>query len=97
MKKEIATLVRRAKQSLAKSDEGESQQILLRNARKELGLTNRELAEALGLTIGKDDESAALLAWLAPATAAKHRTMPRDSRLLLERILKEQRARRAKR
>ena len=62
------------------------QQDQLRTARKRLNATTAELAAMLGKS------EAALLAWLAPESAAKHRTMPAGSRMLLERILAEHRA-----
>lgn len=64
----------------------QTQQELLRAARKLLDVTNADLAARLGKS------EAAVIAWLSPATSAKHRTMPAGSRMLLERILKEYRA-----
>lgn len=58
---------------------------LLRQARKRLQTTNAALAEQLGVS------EATMLSWLAPKGAAKHRTMPAGSRLLLARILAEHR------
>lgn len=72
------------KKAKAKQDQAE----LLRRARKVLGLTNGELAAQLGKS------EATLLSWIAPATAAKRRNMPAGSTMLLERILKEHRAKR---
>lgn len=66
----------------------EDQAALLRRARKSLGWTNERLAQELGKSFS------ALTAWLAPKGAAKHRTMPTSSRLLLQRILEEHRAER---
>lgn len=60
---------------------------LLRSARRALGMTNAQLADALGKS------EAALLAWLAPKQAGKHRVMPKGSKLLLERLLAEHRSR----
>jgi DNA-binding transcriptional regulator YiaG len=62
-----------------------NQAALLRAARRALDLTNRQLANALG----KSEPT--LMAWLSPAAAAKHRTMPAGSRLLLDRLLKDHR------
>lgn len=59
------------------------QAALLRDARKVLKCTNEELAASLGKSVP------ALLSWLAPKAAAKHRTMPVSSRMLLARILVE--------
>lgn len=70
------------KQAKAKQD----QAAMLRAARRVLGCTNAEL----GAQLGKSE--AGILAWLAPKGAAKHRTMPAGARMLLERIVKEQRA-----
>lgn len=69
------------KQAKAKQD----QAAMLRAARRTLGCTNAEL----GARLGKSE--AGILAWLAPADAAKRRNMPAGSRMLLERILKEHR------
>lgn len=66
---------------MKKSGRTEDQAALLRRARKALDYTNEELAAALGKSLP------ALMAWLAPKDAAKHRTMPNGSRLLLLRIL----------
>jgi len=78
---DVSKLVRKARRSLGLN--GESQQALLRKARASLGLTTEELAAALGKS------QATLTSWLAPKGAAKHRTMPAGSRLLLQRILAE--------
>ena len=75
--KDAARLVKQARKGL------ESQQALLRRARTDLGLTNDELARALGVKLPS------LMAYLAPETAAKHRKLPAESRLSLERILSE--------
>lgn len=70
-----------------KSKKQQDQATLLRNARKALSYTNEELAAALGKSVPT------LLAWLAPRDAAKHRTMPASSRLLLARLLSDKRKR----
>jgi transcriptional regulator with XRE-family HTH domain len=64
----------------------QDQGTLLRTARERLKKTNEQLAAELGVS------EATVIAWLAPETAAKHRTMPRGSRLLLARILAELKA-----
>lgn len=64
----------------------EDQAALLRKARATLKKTNEQLAADLGVSVPT------LLAWLAPKTAAKHRTMPRGSRMLLARVLSDHRA-----
>ncbi|OAI51707.1 hypothetical protein AYO46_07460 [Betaproteobacteria bacterium SCGC AG-212-J23] len=70
-----------------KGKQMKGQQELLRKARAKLGITNAELARKLGLTINaKTGESATLLAWLAPETAAKHRPMPFAALAKLEKI-----------
>lgn len=69
----------------------QDQAATLRAARRTLGMTNEQLAEALGKTPWT------LLAWLAPARSGKHRTMPSGSRMLLERILAEHKATKGKR
>jgi DNA-binding XRE family transcriptional regulator len=82
--KDVTRLVRKARRSLGLN--GNSQQELLRRARQALGLTNDELAQAIGV------KPATLMAYLAPETAAKHRKLPADSRLILERILSEKKS-----
>lgn len=54
---------------------------ILKAARKALGMTNPELAAALGKS------QKAIETWLAPAGAAMRRQMPEGSKLLLARIL----------
>ena len=71
---------------MKKTKPEQDQAALLRTARATLKKTNEQLAADLGVSVPT------LLAWLAPKTAAKHRTMPRGSRLLLARILAEHRA-----
>ncbi len=66
---------------------GESQQDLLRRVREAYGLSNDELADALGI------KADTLLAYLAPESAKKHRAMPGEDRLVLARILKERKRR----
>lgn len=58
-----------------------TQQDQLRAARKALKKTNAELAAEFGKS------EAGILAWLAPETSAKHRTMPKAARMLLARIV----------
>lgn len=79
--KDVSKLVRQARKSLGMN--GGSQQDLLRRARKTLGVTNEQLAVALGVKIST------LLSYLAPKGAAKHRAMPADLRLVVERITQE--------
>jgi DNA-binding transcriptional regulator YiaG len=78
-KKNVAKLVQQARKSLGLT--GGSQQNLLRQARQSLGVTNGELATALGVSLHT------LMAWLAPDTAAKHRGMPVEARLILKQLL----------
>jgi hypothetical protein len=59
----------------------QTQQEQLRAARKVLKKTNAELAAEFRKS------EAGILAWLAPKTSAKHRTMPAGARLLLARIV----------
>lgn len=83
-KREADRLIREARKSLGLM--GDSQQKLLRKARQLLSLTNEELASALGKS------EAALIAWLAPEGAAKHRKMPESARLVLNAILSKKKA-----
>lgn len=78
-KTDLSRMVRKARKDLGLN--GASQQELLRRVRKALDLTNDELAEAIGV------KPATLLAYLAPDTAAKHRQLPAESRLVLQRLL----------
>lgn len=71
---------------MKKTTATQDQAALLRRARQALGWTNERLAQELGKSLP------ALLAWLAPKGAAKHRTMPASARLLLSRILAEHKA-----
>jgi len=80
-KNALAKLVRQARRSLGLN--GDSQQDLLRRARDTLELTNEELAEAIGVKLPT------LYAYLAPKSAAKHRALPADMRLILEKILRD--------
>jgi len=82
--KDVSKLVRQVRKSLGLN--GESQQKLLRQARAVLGLTNDELAQALGVKLPT------LLSYLAPKDAAKHRSLPSDLRLVLERLIEGQKA-----
>jgi predicted DNA-binding transcriptional regulator AlpA len=59
----------------------QSQQDLLRAARKRLKVNNAELARMLGKS------RPTLYSWLAKDTAPMKRTMPESSRLLLARLL----------
>ena len=61
-----------------------TQQEQLRAARTRLKVSNAELAERLGKS------EAAMLAWLAPESSAKHRTMPKSAKLLLAAILADE-------
>ena len=58
----------------------QEQAALLRQARTRLGKTNSELAAELGVS------ESTMLAWLAPKTSGKHRTMPEPVRRLLAAI-----------
>lgn len=78
-KKNLTMLVKQARKSLALEDE--TQQDLLRSVRDEFGVTNEELAEALDVSLPT------LIAWLAPASAAKHRVLPDEMRRLLTHLL----------
>lgn len=78
-KKNVAKLVREARKSLGFG--ADTQQALLRRVREGLGLTNEELANALGVSLPT------LMAWLAPETAAKHRRMPDSEKLLLRHLV----------
>jgi DNA-binding transcriptional regulator YiaG len=68
-----------AQKSLAMNQE--HQQEPLRKARKQLGLTNEQLAGVLNVSV------ATLIAHLAPESAAKHRRMKAADKLLLRVIL----------
>lgn len=59
-----------------------TQQQELRSARERLKISNAELAERLGVS------EPTILSWLAPNSAAKHRVMPRQAKLLLAAILR---------
>lgn len=78
-KNKIAKLVRQARRSLGLK--GQSQQVLLRQTRERLHLTNEALANTLDVSLPT------LIAWLAPKSAGKHRTMPTETRLLLLHLL----------
>jgi DNA-binding XRE family transcriptional regulator len=82
-------LVRDARRYLGLN--GENQQALLRKVRKALDLTNGELAQALGV------KPATLMAYLAPETAGKHRVMPGEYKLILQRLLSERKSANGKR
>lgn len=82
--KDASKLVNQARKQARKDlglSGGASQQEQLRRVRKALALTNEGLAQALGV------KPATLLAYLAPDTAAKHRQLPAESRLVLRRLL----------
>lgn len=90
-KNEAAKLIREARRALnreARQQAGESQQALLRRARKVLDLTNKELAEALGV------KPPTVYAYLAPSSASKHRQLPDELRAILSRILADHKAKR---
>lgn len=78
---DVSRLVKQARKSLGMN--GENQQALLRRARKALAVTNAELAQALGLKLPT------LMSYLAPKGAAKHRTLPDDLRLVIERTIEQ--------
>lgn len=65
-----------------------SQQNLLRRARKRLGVNTQELAAMLGKSYPS------LRSWLQPATNKSYRKMPDTAKLLLKRILEDRRAQR---
>lgn len=79
--KDVSKLVKQARKSLGLN--GGSQQQLLRKARSQLELTNGELAAALGIKLPT------LYSYLAPASAAKHRPLPGELRLLVGRMLED--------
>ena len=85
----LAKLYRETRKALGVN--GERQQDQLRKLRDLFELSNDELSEALEIPL------ATLLCYLAPETAAKHRTMPAADRLVIARILETRRPRRAKR
>lgn len=77
---------------MKKTTQAKPQQELLRAARKQLGekgkpLTNAELAVKLG-----KKSAAGILAWLAPESSGKHRTMPKGARMLLAALMAAKRA-----
>ena len=61
---------------------------LLRDAREQLELTSEQLAEELGVSLPT------LRSWLLPADNKAHREMPLTAKLLLERILADNRGKR---
>lgn len=77
--KEVSKVFKAARKSLGLN--GEGQQAILRKVRRALGLTNQELAKALGVEIDT------LYAYLSPSTAKKFRKLPAEARLTLEKIL----------
>jgi hypothetical protein len=79
---DLKKLVKQARKALGFNDEG--QQELLRRARKELDLTNEELANLLDISLPT------LMAYLATESAAKHRRMKEADKLLLREILSQQ-------
>jgi DNA-binding XRE family transcriptional regulator len=78
-KNDLAARIRRARKSLEKN----GQQGLLLEAREAFGLTNQELAEALGVSLDT------LLAYLSADTAQKHRNMPELDKRALAQVLAE--------
>lgn len=84
--KDVTGLVKKAMRSLGESGKVESQQELIRKTRKALGISNKELAEAL------DKSEDGLLAWLAPEGTKKFRKLPQEKRQLLVAILAQHRA-----
>jgi len=82
---QLEKLIERARRSLGLN--GETQQALLRKVRKAFDLSNDELANALGCSLNT------LLSYLAPEGNAKYRKMADADRLILARVLTEQRAR----
>jgi DNA-binding transcriptional regulator YiaG len=85
---ELAKNIKRARKELGLN--GDSQQELLKRVREAFELSNEELAAALGVA------EATLLAYLAPESARKHRTMPAADLLVLARVLDGGRKRKRK-
>ena len=85
---ELAKLYRQTRKALGLN--GEPQQDQLRKLRDLFGLSNEELAAALEIPL------TTLLCYLAPESAAKHRTMPAADRLVLARILEARTRRKGK-
>lgn len=81
--KDVSRLIRQARKSLRV---GQSQQELVRAARKALGVTTKQLAQAI------DRSEDTINAWLQRPGTAKFRNLPAESRLLLERIIEQHRA-----
>lgn len=76
---DVSKIVRQARKALGLN--GENQQALIRRVRSAHSLTNEALADALGIKVPT------LLAYLAPASAAKHRSLPAELRLVLAHML----------
>jgi hypothetical protein len=85
MENDLARSIRRMRRGMGLS--GVAQQELLRKVRAAFALTNEELAQALDVPLDT------LLAYLAPASARKHRRMAEADRLILGRILGERKRR----
>jgi DNA-binding transcriptional regulator YiaG len=66
---------------MKKAKQEQDQAELLRSARERMKKTNAGLAAAIGVS------ESTVIAWLAPRTSGKHRTMPRPVRLLLASML----------
>lgn len=82
---ELAKLIRQKRKALGLN--GTKQEQLLKKIREAFDLTNEELAEALGVNLNT------VLAYLAPETANKRRTMPEADQLVLAAILAQHKAR----
>ena len=63
---------------------------MLREAMERLGISRKELAEQLGVSV------LTLRNWLSPTTTTVHREMPRTAVLLLERILADGKRKKAR-
>lgn len=80
-KNDLAKKIKAARKALGLN--GKSQQELLRGVRDAYGLSNQELADALGVSLDT------LLAYLQAEETKKFRRMPEADKLVLARILEE--------
>lgn len=90
-KTDVAKVVSKARRDVAALRrslglDGRKQQDLLRRVRSALDWKNAQIAEALGVS------APTLNAYLAPNSAKRFRPLPETSRMLLQRILAEHRA-----
>lgn len=83
-KSELQSDLAKARKSLGLN--GKSQQDLLRKVREAYGISNDELAVALGVALPT------LLAYLSPEVATKHRRMPEADKLTLARVLADRKS-----